>query len=146
MQTFIQSGNIIFEHKKENAKTIVTIIRSKIEEMFGFVVPVINMTEAELNTIIENNYFPKDKTKHTEFLYVTFLAETPSAAEVVNFEKNTFLRDEFFIKDKAVYLYCPNSYSKSKLTNTFIENKLKIVATTRNWKTVNALLNLATNL
>jgi uncharacterized protein (DUF1697 family) len=42
-----------------------------------------------------------------------------------------------------VYLYCPNGYGRTKLTNTFWEKKLKVGATTRNWNTVNKLLELA---
>ena len=39
---------------------------------------------------------------------------------------------------KAGYeaLGLPNGYGKSKLSNVFIEKKLRVRATTRNWKTV----------
>ncbi len=51
--------------------------------------------------------------------------------------------DVFEIVDHALYLYCPDGYGKTKLTNTFVESKLKVGATTRNWKTTNELLNSA---
>ena len=51
-----------------------------------------------------------------------------------------------FFAEKAVYLYCPDGYSKSKLTNSFFENKLKVTATTRNWKTTTELVNIASSL
>jgi uncharacterized protein (DUF1697 family) len=41
-----------------------------------------------------------------------------------------------------VFVYCPNGYGNTKLSNTFFENKLKVTATTRNWRTVNELLRL----
>ena len=44
----------------------------------------------------------------------------------------------------AVYLYLPNGYGGTKLTNSLFENKLKVMATTRNWKTTKELLKLAT--
>jgi len=47
--------------------------------------------------------------------------------------------DEFVIIGKEVYVHCPNGYGNTKLTNTFFEKKLKLSATTRNWKTVNAI-------
>ncbi len=37
-------------------------------------------------------------------------------------------------------------YSNSKLTNSFFETKLKVTATTRNWKTTNELINIADKL
>ena len=37
---------------------------------------------------------------------------------------------------REVYLYCPNGYGKTKFSNVFIEKKLGVSATTRNWKSV----------
>lgn len=52
--------------------------------------------------------------------------------------------EEIAFLPNAVYLNCPNGYGKTKLNNNFLENKLKVQATTRNWKTTNELLKLAT--
>ena len=42
-----------------------------------------------------------------------------------------------------VYLYLPNGYARTKLTNNIFEKKLKTTATTRNWKTTNKLLEMS---
>ena len=49
----------------------------------------------------------------------------------------------FVIKDREIYLYCPNGYGRTKLNNQTFERKLKTTATTRNWKTVQAILEIA---
>jgi uncharacterized protein (DUF1697 family) len=146
VQTYIQSGNVVFKYKKTISKTLATLLSKSILETFGFEVPVLVLTEAEIKDVVNANAFVKDKTKDVQFLHVTFLEEIPSTEIVTNFRKNNFSPDEFLINTKAVYLYCPNSYSSSKLSNTFLENKLKVTATTRNWKTVNELLTMATKL
>ncbi len=46
------------------------------------------------------------------------------------------------MKEKSVYLFCPNGYGNTKLTNTFFEKKLKLQATTRNWKTILELIKM----
>ncbi len=46
------------------------------------------------------------------------------------------LPEKLAIQGKEVYLYCPNGDGKSKLTDTFIERKPGVSATTRNWKSV----------
>jgi len=51
--------------------------------------------------------------------------------------------DEFLVYDKEIYLFCPNGYSRTKISNSFFERKLSVSATTRNWKTVNALYEIA---
>jgi len=53
------------------------------------------------------------------------------------------LPDEFLISGKTIYLYCPNGYGNTKLSNTFFESKLKLTATTRNLRTAKELLALA---
>jgi uncharacterized protein (DUF1697 family) len=146
VQTYIQSGNVVFKYKKVNTKLLAILLSKSIMETFGFEVPVLVLTAAEIKDMVNANAFIKDKTKDVQLLHITFLEEIPAKEFVTNLQKNNFSPDEFLINAKAVYLYCPNSYSSSKLTNTFLENKLKVTATTRNWKTVNELLTIATKL
>jgi uncharacterized protein (DUF1697 family) len=46
---------------------------------------------------------------------------------------------------KEIYLYCPNGYGGTKFSNDFFERNLGITATTKNWKTVKALFEIASN-
>ena len=71
------------------------------------------------------------------------MADKPEQENFNKIKDGQYQADEFQLIDKAIYLYCPNSYSNSKLTNSFLESKLKITATTRDWKTTNELLNIA---
>jgi uncharacterized protein (DUF1697 family) len=49
----------------------------------------------------------------------------------------------FIVTGREIFLHCPVSYGNSKLNNNFFESKLKVAATTRNWKTLNALMEIA---
>ena len=144
--TYIQSGNVVFQTKKADVTKITLDITKAIIKTFGFEVPVIVLEYEALNKIINANKFLKDKIKDNEFFHITFLAEVPTKENVAKINSNDYLPDEFLIFDKAVYLYCPNSYSNSKLTNGFFETKLKVNATTRNWKTTLALNEIAEQL
>ena len=75
-------------------------------------------------------------------LHVTYLSEIPENDLVKKLCDLDFGSDELIIEDRVVYLHCPNGYGKSKLTNNFFESKLKVKATTRNWKTVNKLVEI----
>ena len=77
VQTYVQSGNVIFSVKETDTKEIEKIISSQIEKEFGFDVPVIVLSAKILGTIIENNPFTKDNSKEPQFLHVTFLADNP---------------------------------------------------------------------
>lgn len=142
IQTYIQSGNVIFSAKEKNSKIIEKIISAKIETEFGFATAVIVLNEKTLETIVKNNPFTNDKLKDTSFLYVTFLAEPSTQFDKESIINKKQQNEEIEFTTDAIYLYCPNGYGKTKLNNNFLENKLKVNATTRNWKTINELLNL----
>ena len=63
-----------------------------------------------------------------------------SLAEIDNFEGEP---DQFVIDGKEIYLFCPGGYGRAKLNNNFFEKRLNVSATTRNWKTVTKLYDLA---
>lgn len=142
VQTYIQSGNIIFQYKKQKPTLLEKKIAAAIENHFGFNVPVIVMEAISLKEIIDNNPFLKDKTKDASLLHITFLSAEPVKENFDKIKREQFLPDEIQWLGKAVYLYLPNKYSNTKLTNNFLETKLNVTATTRNWKTVNELLNI----
>ncbi|MFA6402770.1 MAG: DUF1697 domain-containing protein [Salinivirgaceae bacterium] len=143
IQTYIQSGNIVFQSKKDDQQKLENKIAKAITEKFTFDVPVIVKELDEFKQIISNNPFMTDKGKDITHFHVTFLSDKPDQENFNKIKDEQYQQDEFQLVDKAIYLYCPNSYSNSKLTNSFFENKLKVTATTRNWKTVNELQNIA---
>ncbi|MCL4543084.1 MAG: hypothetical protein M1118_00565 [Chloroflexi bacterium] len=51
--------------------------------------------------------------------------------------------DGLSVLGQEIYLYCPNGYGRTKLSNAFFERQLATTATTRNWKTVSKLLDIA---
>ena len=110
---------------------------------FGFDVPVITFKSAELEKIIKSNPFTKDKTKNASFFHITFLSDNPAKEKIALLKEIDLKNDKYEIVDKAIYLYCPDNYSNAKLTNSYLESKLKVTATTRNWKTTNELLTLS---
>lgn len=143
IQTYIQSGNVIFQTSNTNQKSLEEAIVQKILADFSFEVPVIVKEFSELKNIIEKNPFLQDSSKNLEYLHVTFLSEEPKKTDFEKISLDKYLPDEFKLIDNSIYLYCPNSYSKTKLTNNFFESKLKVTATTRNWKTTIELLKIA---
>jgi len=143
IKTYVQSGNVIFSSKNKNPKELEKIISTKINSEFGFEVPVMVLNSETLKTIIENNPFSKDSTKDNAFFHVTFLAEKPATIDKESILEKKHAHEEIAFTPNAIYLYCPNGYGKTKLNNNFLENKLKVKATTRNWKTTQQLLKLA---
>ncbi|HYK77648.1 MAG TPA: DUF1697 domain-containing protein [Daejeonella sp.] len=144
VSTYIQSGNVIF-HSDENLsdQQFAEKIRSQIFNQYGFEVPVLIRTLSQLQNTLSSNPFLKQEGIDLEKLHVTFLSEKPNPANLTGIQSNIYLPDEFIISEQEIFLHCPINYGETKLSNKFFESKLKVLATTRNWKTVNKLVEIA---
>lgn len=143
VQTYIQSGNILFTSKSSNKKAIRTKIENKILDKFGYKVDVILKTPDEFKLAIKSNPFFKDKKKNSERIYFTFLSEKPLTANVQSLKEIDYPPEQFMFDDDVIYLFFPNGYGRAKLNNNFFEKKLRVNATTRNYRTVETLITLS---
>ncbi len=143
--TYIQSGNVLFESDISNQMELALKIGNKIKEKYGFDVPVIVKNREELKIISKNNPFLTQRSEDIDKLYVTILAEEATHELAAKFKDIDYKPDEFILDGNVLYGYVPNGYGNTKFSNTFIENKLKTTATTRNWKTVLKLTELGSS-
>jgi len=143
VRTYIQSGNVVFESEHPGTGQLQDLISAGILKSFGFEVPVIVMDREYLEHVSENNLFISDRKEDISRLHVTFLSGEPEKGLSDAIKREDFLPDEFVIAGKAVYLFCPGGYGNTKLSNTFFEKRLKVRATTRNWKTVLELVSMS---
>lgn len=145
VKTYIQSGNVIFQEKKTNCPDLEKKISKQISIDFHFEVPVLVKEEKELITVLKNNPFVNNRKEDITKLHVTFLSEDPEHGDLEKIKNGQYNGDEYIFSGKTIYLFCPNGYGRTKLTNNFFENKLKVVASTRNWNTINQLVEIAAN-
>jgi uncharacterized protein (DUF1697 family) len=142
VQTYVQSGNVIF-NSAAKAAGLLEKIEKAIQEDFSFKVPVVLKTADELADIVKRNPFLKIPDADESKLHVTFLSNDPPKNAEALLQPHVTKPEEFHIDGRAVYLFCPNGYGRTKLTNTAIEKKFSCRATTRNWNTTKTLLKMA---
>lgn len=143
VRTYIQSGNIVFNAQPASDRDLEKQIHDTIQKTFSFSVPVIVLEEKEIRKVQQHNPFLTGRNEDITKLHVTFLDAIPENTLVEKLmETAQFLPDEWILDGKTIYVFCPNGYGKTKLNNNFFENKLKVTATTRNWKTVNELVSM----
>ncbi|MBT3208033.1 MAG: DUF1697 domain-containing protein [Bacteroidetes bacterium] len=140
--TYIQSGNVVFSTNQKQ-EGLADKISNQIFERFGFNLPVIIRTNEELEKAIDNNPYLKLENVKIENLCLTFLSDVPQANLLEKLKEISYPPDQFQVIENNIFIYFSGKYSDTKLTNKFFEDKLKISATSRNWKTVNRLLELA---
>jgi uncharacterized protein (DUF1697 family) len=144
IQTYIQSGNVIFKTGIKDIKSLENQISAAIKTQFGFEVPVLVLPKEKLTEILNNNPFLKnDPDMDVSGLYVTLLQDAPSVEATEKMMALDFSPEKIVLQNQVIYLFLPISYGNTKLNNNFFEARLKTSATTRNWKTLMALASLA---
>ena len=145
-QTYIQSGNVVFTSAGKDAAKIGKAIEAGIGKAFGFEVPVVVRSLAALRAALAANPYGKEKLAENERLYITFLAAAPGKAEAAKLEAIVDANDEVKVKGADVFLRIGAGYGKSVFSNTLVEKKLGVAATTRNIETSRKLVALAEGL
>ena len=141
VETYVQSGNVVFETAAA-AGGLELELADAIRQAHGLDVAVLVRSAAELDAIVKKNPFLRAGADEKS-LHVTFLAARPKQALVKALDPRSSPPDELRVAGREVYLLCPNGYGRSKLSNAFFEKRLDVVATTRNWRTVRTLAELA---
>jgi uncharacterized protein (DUF1697 family) len=145
VNTYIQSGNVVFCSNEKDVKKIQKQIEQKIDAVYNFSVPIIILTANKLKKIISD--LPLKSTNiDLSKLAVTFLDSTPDKTLVKNLDIFKGDQEKFILSGGVLYLYCPDGFGRTKLTNNLFENKLKVTATSRNWKTTIKLFEMINEL
>jgi len=141
VRTYLQSGNVVFSVGADPEKLVKPIEKAILDEL-GLTVTVLLRTGPDLTNVLETNPY-LDRQDDPTKLHVTFLAEAPNPGRASAVQVPVGESAEFTLTGLEVYLHCPDGYGRTKLNNAFFEKKLGVAATTRNWRTVVALHDMA---
>lgn len=140
VQTYIQSGNIVFKATNGNCSVFAKAIKEKILRVYGFDIPKVVLEVKSIEYILNDCPFPEEIKKQS---YFTILHNKPEAAKIKEVNALDLKGEQYQVTPHCVYLYAPNGYGRAKGNNNFFEKKLKVRATTRNYKTVKKLIEMA---
>ncbi len=133
VQTYIQSGNLIV-YSTLDMKIIHDKIQGVLKEQFSIDCPIFILSNHDFVNVIKNNPFINEPINQ---LYVTISDKIVDESNINVF--NSISEDKVKSIENYIYLNCIKGYGNTKLNNNFLEKKLNITATTRNWKTMLAL-------
>ena len=140
VQTYIQSGNVVFEAAADLTERLPEIVTTAIQRQFGFESAVVIRSGEELRQVVASN--PFDTSGDPRFLHVAFLAEAPGDEAVSRLDPERSPQDAFAVRGRHVYLHYPNGVAGSRLTNEYRAAQLRTASTMRNWRTVLTLLEM----
>lgn len=143
VRTYIQSGNVVFESEALTGEGLAEMISGKIQESFGFEVPVIIRSLEELEAVIAGNPFPQSEPEAFKRLYVSFLAAEPAADALEKIRPYEEGADQVRVIGKEMYTLYETSISESPLFKVPFDKLLGVALTARNWNTLNKVAALA---
>ncbi|MFT7465316.1 MAG: hypothetical protein ACI9EF_003681 [Pseudohongiellaceae bacterium] len=142
VRTYIQSGNAVFESAAKTTASLTKKISDRIEERHGFRPALLIISHETLLSAIACNPFP-DAVEDPKTLHFNFLAEPATHADVKALQACKAPTETFKLTDQVFYLHAPDGIGRSKLAAK-AEKHLGVVATGRNFRTVDKLLSMVT--
>jgi uncharacterized protein (DUF1697 family) len=139
--TYLQSGNAVFTAPEQPAQSLAHTIEDAVADRFAMTVSVVIRTAAELAGVLGRNPLSGEPENPSRF-FVAFLSGAPDAERTSEIEAQSFGADRIWVRGSEAFLWCPAGAADTTLTNNFIEKRLGVRATSRNWNTVNKLVSL----
>jgi len=140
VETFIASGNVIFDSPAMNVQQIEQQIERHLQAALGYAVATFIRSAAELAAVAAYQPFtPAELAAEGNSLYVAFLqAALPGAAAQKLLACRTEV-DDFHIYEREAYWLCRIRSSDSMFSGALLEKTLGMPATLRNITTVRKL-------
>lgn len=158
--TYINSGNIAFDSPLQKAarskgisvssphaskgsleSDLASKIETAIENAFGKRIPVMIRKQSAINGILANNPFDSEFESHKE-MHVLFMREEMPADKQAQLLGQQTENERFGVRGREIYCHLKLGFADSILGKSFIEKKLKVAITARNWRTVERLASL----
>ncbi len=143
VQTYIQSGNVVFREDGEDPVTLAQRLEEGIEGEFGFRPAVILRTASELRKVIAKNPFAGRAGIEPNKLLVVFMDRTPTRQARDQVLAIPCDPEELRISNREAYIYYPDGMAHPKIPLARLEKALQCSSTGRNWNTVNKLMAMA---
>jgi uncharacterized protein (DUF1697 family) len=141
VETYIQSGNVVFQSEETNASLLADTICAAIKKSHGFEPQVLLLKPEEIEKAVQSNPFPEAESQ-PKTLHLHFLSSEPRSPDLDALESIRDDRERFVLKDGVLYLHAPHGIGRSKLAAN-AEKLLGVSITGRNWRTVCKLIEMA---
>jgi uncharacterized protein (DUF1697 family) len=139
VETYIQSGNAVFEASGSDAKAGAAIAAS-LEKLTGASVDVMIRTHEDLSRIIAGNPFAAEAAADGTRVHVAFLAGSAAAGAEATMNqiaaKYPERHDRFHLANDHIYFHFPDGAGETKFTGKTIDRAIGVPGTGRNWNTV----------
>lgn len=141
-RTYIQSGNVVFSAPGEGME-IEGRLEAAIKERFGMDVPVMVRTPVQWSGYVSANPFPDAARDEPNRLQLLVSKRPPDKDAADTLMERAQAGEMIKAAGGALWFHFPEGVGTSKLTPALIDKAAGSASTSRNWRTVLKLLEMA---
>ena len=139
VETFIASGNVIFQTSARNAPPLARKIEAHLQATLGHHIDTFIRSCFDVVAVAAYPAFSPARVEAAGALNVAFLAEPLDAKACAQLDKLKTDIDDFHTHGRELYWLCQKKQSESTFSNAVFEKQLKVKATFRGINTVRKL-------
>jgi uncharacterized protein (DUF1697 family) len=143
VQSYVQSGNIVFQTNETNLDKLTDRIRRAIKKKFRIEPEVILRSTDAMRRVVACNPFAPRKGIEPNKLLVQFLPGKLTAQAIARLRALPLKAEELMPGSQEIYIYFANGIGQSKLPWPKLEKICGMPGTGRNWNSVTNLLAMA---
>lgn len=138
LNTYIQSGNLVFKSSETSTLKLERALQHHIETTYALAIPVLVFTlETWKKCVLETPFQNLDNALKST--YITFWSAQTKRIDIPLLDSKKQTTEAYEIKEQCLYLYTPDGYSQTKITQHFIE---KLVGTSTSTRNLNSCLKI----
>jgi uncharacterized protein (DUF1697 family) len=135
-ETFIASGNVVFESSRKSAGDLECAIETDLKKALGYPVPTFVRSMPELAAIVNLEPFGPESLKPPDSVFVGFLRSALSKDARRQIASLSNHVDTVMADGREVYWRARQGFAESTISYAVVEKLLKTEATFRNLNTV----------
>lgn len=142
VQSYIQSGNLVFR-ASANPASLEIELEQAIENRFGLSIPVIVRPTAVWPDIVKGNPFPEASQREPNLVMLALSKLPPKHEAAVGLQERAQNGERVLQVGDTLWVHYPGGSGRSKLSPALFDRLVGSPVTTRNWRTVLKLDELA---
>ena len=135
-RTLLESGNLVFRGDGRSGAALEQLLETEASKRLGLQADFLVRSGDEWEDVVAHNPFPKEAERDPSHLVVMFLKSTTNPKNVSAVQAAIVGRETIRADRRQLYIVYPDGIGRSRVSNAFLEGKLGIRGTARNWNTV----------
>jgi len=137
--TVLQSGNVIVSTESDDPSAVAGAVQCLLSKEFDVNVPCVVRTANQVRAVLERNPLQEVVSDPSRYL-VNFLSEEPNPEVAGALLEEDHSPEAIAIEGAEAYVWTPGGVKAMTLSYAYLEKRLGVVATARNWNTLERIV------